>query len=252
MSADQAALIVGAGARQGIGGALAAKAAAEGLHVFIAGRTLGKIEALADVIRSEGGEATALVCDSTQEAQIQAVFEAIAAYGLPLRLVVYNTGRNLPAALTDSDQRLIEGHWRRCVLGAMLVGQGAVRQMLTQQEQGGQRGTIIYTGASASMRGKPMFAAFASAKAATRAMSQSMAREFGPKGIHVGHVVIDGLVDGAIVRGFGGLGKLLLRNKGEDGALQPDEVAQAFWMLHQQQPSAWTQEMDLRPYKESF
>ena len=171
---------------------------------------------------------------------------------MPLRFVVYNTGRNLPAALLDSDQRLIEGHWRRCVLGGMLVGQAAVRQMLDQPEEGGQRGTIIYTGASASMRGKPMFAAFASAKAAARAMAQSMAREFGPKGVHVGHIVIDGLVDGAIVRSFGGLGKLLLRNKGENGALHPDEVAQAFWMLHQQQPTAWTQEMDLRPYKEVF
>lgn len=245
------AVVIGVGARAGLGAAVAVKAAAEGLHVFIAGRTREKLDRIVDEIRTAGGEATAVVTDSTQAVDMTALFGQVVASAKPLSLVVYNTGRNIPAPFLDSDERLFQGHWRRCVLGPTLAGQAAIPLML--KNTGLHKGSILFTGASASMRGKPLFAGFAAAKAAQRALAQSMAREFGPQGIHVAHVVIDGVVDGDIVRSFGGgLGKLLLRNKGKGGSLLPDEVAKSFWQLHQQQPSAWTQELDLRPYKEKF
>ncbi len=249
----ECAVIVGVGARAGIGAAIAEHAAGEGLHVYLAGRTQQKLDAVADAIRQAGGTATPVICDSTQERDVQALFAQVADSGAALRLVVYNVGRNIPAPFLQSDAQLIEGHWRRCVLGGLLVGQAAVRLMLEQEPLNGQLGTVLYTGASASMRGKPMFAAFAAAKAGLRNLAQSMARELGPQGIHVAHVVIDGVVDGEIVRSFGGgVGRLLLNRKGADGSLQPSEVAENFWAVHQQHRSAWSHELDLRPYRESF
>ncbi len=245
------AIVIGVGARQGIGAAIAVRAAREGLHVFVAGRTASSLERIVRGIAGDGGTATAVVCDSTRQEDLEQLFAQVGER--PLRLVVYNVGRNIPAPFLQSDTTLVEGHWRRCVLGATLTGQQAVRRMLAQGEPDGHRGTILYTGASASLRGKPMFAAFAAAKAGARAMAQSMAREFGPQGIHVAHVVIDGVVDGDIVRSVGGpLGRLLIRNKGADGALLPDAVADTFWAVHAQQRSAWTHEVDLRPYAEPF
>lgn len=252
---NESALVVGVGARRGVGAAIAIKAASEGLHVFIAGRTPAKLGLIVDEIVAAGGKATAVVMDCTKAGDITALFEQISDSGTVLRLVVYNTGRNLPAPFMEHDLRLIEGHWRRCVLGGMLVGQAAIRLMLQQSQESQSRnqlGTILYTGASASLRGKPLFSGFASAKAGLRAMVQSMAREFGPQGIHIGHIVIDGVIDGDIVRSIKGLGKLALKLKGEDGALLPDEIAKTFWMLHRQQPSSWTHEIDLRPFKEAF
>ncbi|MDX1496760.1 MAG: SDR family NAD(P)-dependent oxidoreductase [Salinisphaeraceae bacterium] len=248
---DQCAVVIGVGAREGIGAAVAIKAAQEGLHVFIAGRTLEKLQVIVDLIQQQGGHATAVVADSTKADDIAALFKTVAKSGMPVQLVVYNTGRNIPSPFLESNERLFQGHWRRCVLGPTLVAQAALPLMLKQE--GIHKGSLLFTGASASMRGKPLFAGFASAKAGQRALAQSLAREFSPQGIHVAHIVIDGVVEGEIVRSFGGgLGKLLLRNKGKDGALLPDEVAKNFWMVHQQAPSTWTQELDLRPYKESF
>lgn len=248
---DECAVVIGVGARKGMGAAIAVKAAAEGLHVFIAGRTAEKLRAIVDEIESAGGSATAVVTDCTKADDVTALFRQVAASNKRMDLVVYNTGRNIPAPFLDSDEHLFSGHWRRCVLGPTLVGQAAIPLLLNQD--GLHKGSLIFTGASASMRGKPLFAGFASAKAGQRALAQSLAREFGPQGIHVAHIVIDGVVEGEIVRSFGGgLGKLLLRNKGEDGALLPDEVAKTFWAVHLQPPSAWTQELDLRPHRESF
>lgn len=249
---DQAiAVIIGVGAREGMGAAVAVKAAAEGMHVFVAGRTQDKLQRIVEEIESSGGQATAVVTDSTKTDDISNLFQQVDQTGKPLQLVVYNTGRNIPAPFLESDERLFQGHWQRCVLGPTLTGQAAIPRMI--KNEGLHKGSILFTGASASMRGKPLFAGFASAKAGQRALAQSMAREFGPQGIHVAHVVIDGVVNGDIVRGFGGgLGKLMLRNKGKGGSLLPDEVAKSFWALHQQKPSAWTQEIDLRPFKEAF
>ena len=251
---QSAAVVVGAGERNGIGGAVAAKAAREGLHVFVAGRTREKIDRCARSIEAEGGTATPVACDSTSADDIAALFETIASAGLPLRLAVYNTGRNIPAPFMQNSAELLRGHWKRCAVGGLMVGQAAIQAMLAEPDAArGHHGTVIFTGASASLRGKPLFAGFSAAKAGLRALAQSAAREFGPKGIHVAHIVIDGLVDGDVVQGLdAGIGKLLLRLKGQDGALQPDDVAKAFWLLHQQHRSAWTHELDLRPYAEGF
>ena len=246
------ALVVGVGERQGIGAAVAALLAEKGLHVYIVGRTPEKLNKRVAEIHKSGGSAQALVADSTLEADLQAVFSEIEKEGRTLDVVIYNTGRNVPSPFLQSDEVLLEDHWRRWVFGAFIVAQQSLRVMLRQKIKNGNRGTLIFTGASASLRGKPMFSGFSAAKGGLRAMAQSIAREFGPHGIHVAHVVIDGLVNGAIVREFGPLGRLLIKRKGDAGSLLPDEVAKSFWMLHQQSPTAWTHELDLRPYKEGF
>ena len=151
---------------------------------------------------------------------------------------------------TDAD--FFANHWRTSTYAGYLIGQGAIRQMLEQDEdEHFGRGTLIFTGASASLRGKAKFSAFASAKSGLRTMAQSIAREFGPQGIHVAHVIIDGVIDGQFVRNAGGnLAKLWIKSKGSDGALDPQAIADAFWMIHLQPRSAWMHEMDLRPFKE--
>jgi NAD(P)-dependent dehydrogenase (short-subunit alcohol dehydrogenase family) len=248
----ECALVVGVGERQGIGAAVAALLAEKGLHVYVVGRTAEKLNARVREIRAKGGNADALIADSTSETEVRALFTHIQQTNQVLKVVVYNTGRNIPSPFLKADVHLLEGHWQRCVLGAFVVAQEALKMMLAQESEQGVRGTLIFTGASASLRGKPMFAGFSASKGALRAMAQSIAREFGPQGVHVAHVVIDGLVNGAIVREFGPLGRLLIKRKGNAGALLPDEVAKSFWMLHQQSPTAWTHELDLRPYREGF
>ena len=253
MSARAAAVVVGAGERNGIGGAVAACAAANGLPVFVAGRTAAKIERCAQAINDDGGDAIPVVCDSTSAEDIAALFGHVKDAGYTPRLVVYNTGRNIPAPFLQNSTELLRGHWQRCAVGGLMVGQAAIKAMLAAPNDDGHHGTLIYTGASASLRGKPQFAGFSAAKAGLRTLAQSAAREFGPQGIHVAHLVIDGLVNGDVVQSLdAGIGKLLLRQKGADGTLSPDEVAQNFWMLHQQPRSAWTHELDVRPYSEGF
>ncbi len=249
----RAAIIVGVGARHGIGGAMAVKAASKGLHVFVVGRTESRLDNIVHEITSQGGAASACVADCTQQQDIDAVFEQVANTEMPLELVVYNVGRNMPAPFLEHDQRIIEDNWKRCVMGGLFVGQHAVKQMLEQTPSAeGKRGTIIYTGASASMRGNPMFSGFASAKGALRGMIQSMQAEFSESGIHVSHVVIDGVINGDLVKSVKGFGKLALKMKGENGSLLPDEIAKSFWLVHSQQTPPWTHEMDLRPFKEKF
>lgn len=246
------AVILGVGSRNGVGAAVAVLAASHGLHTLIVGRTREKLDTVATAIQDAGGQATTVVADCTDPDDIQRIFSQITECGQPLRLAVHNMAApNLPTEFLKTDIAFFETHWRRATFAGFLVGQAAVRQMLTQQ--GPHRGTLIFTGASGSLRGKAKFSAFAAAKAGLRAMAQSIAREFGPQGIHVGHIVIDGVIDGQFVRDAGGnLAKLWLKSKGENGALKPDEIAQAFWMLHTQPLSAWTHELDLRPYKEDW
>jgi NAD(P)-dependent dehydrogenase (short-subunit alcohol dehydrogenase family) len=243
------AVVVGAGARQGIGGALCARFAASGMQVYAVGRSVEKLEALAAEIRGTGGKATAVTADVTRPEEVTRLFERVAADGHVPEIVVFNAAeRNMPTAFLEMTPEFVERMWRVGCYSGFLVGQEAVRRMLPQN-----RGTIIFTGASASMRGRAKFGGFAAAKAGLRACAQSMAREFGAKGIHVAHVVVDGVVAGDRVREAGrGLGKAYLLTKGEDGALLPDAVAEAYWQLHLQPKSAWTHELDLRPYKEEF
>ncbi|MGH8457150.1 MAG: SDR family NAD(P)-dependent oxidoreductase [Stenotrophobium sp.] len=243
------AVVIGAGTRMGIGGALCARFAAEGLHVYAAGRGIDKLEPLVAGIRQSGGAATAVAADAARPAEIQALFDRIAGAGHVPELVVFNASeRNLPTSFSATTPEFVEKMWRTCCYGGFVAGHEAIKRMLPQK-----RGTLLFTGASASLRGRPKFGAFAAAKAGLRIHAQAFAREFGPEGIHVAHVVVDGIVDGDRAGKFGyGIGKALLLSKGEDGALHPDAIAEAYWQLHVQHRSAWTQELDLRPYKETF
>lgn len=189
--------------------------------------------------------ANTLVADCTVAGQVTAMFDAVDkdANGPP-QLVVYNTGNNRFSSLLDMSDEFFEGLWRTCAFGAFLCGREAAKRMTPA---GG--GTLIFTGATASLRARPPFTAFASAKAAERALAHGMAREFGPEGLHVAHVIIDGVIDGDQVNSrFPAIKEQL----GEDGMLSVDSIADAYWNLHSQDRRAWTLELDLRPYKEKF
>ena len=237
-------LIVGAGATAGVGGALARKFSEAGYHVIVVGRTLEKLEALVSEIRERGGSAGSVVADVTSEVDQEKMVEAVRARKEPLAAAIYNAGSNFPIKFSDVTPEQFEAFWRVGCFGAFLTARHALPLF---SEQG--KGSLFFTGASASLRGRPNFGHFSVAKAGLRNLAQALAREYGPQGIHVAHVVIDGVVNGDIVRGrFGDY----LTSLGDDGALEPDAIAEAFWSLHAQHPSAWTHELDLRPYKESW
>jgi NAD(P)-dependent dehydrogenase (short-subunit alcohol dehydrogenase family) len=240
-----AALVIGVGARQGLGAALCRRFAREGLHVFAAGRTPEKLERVVEEIRRADGRATALALDCTRGDDVRRAFDAVEAEaGRPPRLVAYNAGNNAVSPLREMSDAFFEGVWRVCAFGGFLCGREAARRMLPA---GG--GTLIFTGATASLRARPPFTAFASAKAAERALAHGMAREFGKDGLHVAHVVVDGVIDGDQVNArFPQLKERL----GADGMLSVDAIADAFWALHVQDRTAWSLEIDLRPYKEPF
>jgi len=241
------AVVCGVGAEQGLGGALCRRFAAEGYHVLVAGRTPHKIEAVAAAIAEAGGSAEAVQTDVTEESDVVRLFDRAMAPGaerLPADLVVYNAGNNRRIDFRELSARDFEKFWRVGCFGGFLVGREAARRLAPLG-----RGTIIFTGASASLRGKPGYAQFAAAKAGLRAVSQSMAREFGPAGLHVAHVVIDGGIAGERLLSRA---PQLAAERGENGLLGIEAIADAYWHLHTQQRSAWTQELDLRPYRESF
>ena len=239
------ALVLGVGARAGLGGALCARFAREGMAVFAFGRTAASVEAVAADVRRRGGAATAVAGDCTLPLDVERAFDAVEKEtGAPPRLVVYNAGNMAPGAIADMDPAYFEATWRVCAFGGFLVGREAVRRM-----GAAGAGTLLFTGATASLRARPPFTAFASAKAAERALAQGLARELGPRGVHVAHVVVDGVIDGDQVNARI---PQLKEKLGADGMLSVDALADAYWMLHAQPRSAWTFELDLRPYKESF
>ena len=243
-----AAAIFGVGPRNGVGGELCHQAARAGHHVFVNGRTAEKIEAVADAIRADGGSAEPLLADVTNVEQVNTAMETVAKSGLPLELAVYNAGNNRPEAFLDVTPEIYEEMWRVICFGAFVVSQATIRLMLTQQDIA-ERQSLFFTGASGSLRGKANFSAFASGKGAMRMLAQSIAREFGPQNIHVAHVVIDGAINGEkISTRF----PEFLERLGEDGTLNIGAIAEAFMMLHGQHKTAWTQELDLRPFKENY
>lgn len=235
------AIVVGVGAQAGLGAALCRRFGREGLHVLAAGRTPERLETIARAIRDAGGQATAVPCDTTVEADVVRLFDAA---GAAPALVVFNAGNNRIANLVEMEASFFEDTWRVACFGGFLVGREAARRMAPAG-----RGSVIFTGATGSMRGRPPFIAFAAAKAGLRALAQGMAREFGPQGIHVAHVIVDGGIDGERLRtaapGF-------VAAKGEGGLLEPEAIADAYWFLHAQDRTAWTHELDLRPFKEAF
>lgn len=241
------AIVVGVGAHEGLGAAVCRRFAQEGFHVYVAGRTLAKIESVAQSIVVQGGAAEAVLTDATQEAEVIALFEHAFTQHPdiePPSVVVFNAGNNDILPLVDTTAQQFESFWRVGCFAGFLVGREAARRLLPLK-----RGTVVFTGASGSLRGKAGFAHFAAAKAGLRMLSQSMARELGPQGIHVAHVVIDGGIHGERL-----LSKLpfLADARGENGLLKVDAIAENYWQLHRQHPSAWTQELDLRPFKEEF
>ncbi len=242
-------LVIGVGEVEGIGGAVAKRFSQEGLHVYIVGRTGAKLEEVVHHIRGLGGHVSAVVNDLRDEQAINALFEVVMARETRLEAVIYNAAyANVPRRFSTTPASFFEGNWRLTCLAGLTVAKVAARLMMKQG-----RGTLIFTGATASLRGKPLFAAFASAKAALRSFVLTLAAEVAPHGLHVAHVVIDGVVDGQRgKRAFGGLGALLMRVKGHTGLLQPEHVAHAYWQLHQQSAGAWSHELELRPFKEKF
>jgi NAD(P)-dependent dehydrogenase (short-subunit alcohol dehydrogenase family) len=237
------ALVVGVGSEAGLGAALARRFSKAGLRVVVAGRTAERLEAIAAGLRRAGAAAEGKVADVSQESDVLALLDLAAGAG-DLEVVAYNVGNNAMAPALETPADLFETMWRQNALGGFLVGREAARRMLASG-----RGTILFTGATASLRARPPFLAFAAAKAALRAVAQGLAREFGPQGIHVAHVIVDGVIDGAFARE-----KFpdFLRAKGADGLLAPDEIAETFLALHEQPRSAWTHELDVRPFKEAF
>src|SRR3984885_664350 len=241
---QRTAIVVGVGSEQGLGAALARRFAAEGHRVIVAGRTESKISRIARAIVDSGGKAEAFRADTTIEADVIELFDFAEASGHIVDLVVFNAGNNVRHDFRTMPADLFEQTWRAATFGGFLVGREAARRLAPSGQ-----GTIIFTGATASLRGKPPFTAFASAKAGLRSLAQSMAREFGPQGIHVGHVVIDGGIDGEKLNSAVPQLKI---ERGADGMLNIDAIADAYWHLHTQHRSAWTHELDLRPFKERF
>ena len=239
---QKAALIIGAG--DATGGAIARRFAREGFAACVTRRSADKLQVLKSRIEADGGVCHAFASDARKEEDVVALIEQIEATVGPIGVMVFNIGANVPCSILDETARKYFKIWEMACLGGFLNGREAARRMVTR---GG--GTIIFTGATASLRGAANFAAFAGAKHALRALAQSMARELGPRGIHVAHSIIDGAIDTEfIATNFPERYAL----KDQDGILNPDHIADAYWMLHSQPRDAWTHELDLRPYMEKF
>lgn len=241
MNDTKVALIVGAG--DGLGSALVRKFASEGYHV-VATRRRGDLEPLINEIKESGGHAQAMYSDARDEAAVMNLVAIIETRVGPIDVCVFNVGGNVRFPLLETTTRVYRKVWEMCALAGFLVGREVARPMLDRKQ-----GTIIFTGATASLRGSEGFSAFSGGKHALRALAQSMAREFGPQGIHVAHVVVDGLIDNPNTRQ---MFPELFENRPEDGVINPAELAEIYWNLHQQPRSAWSFEIDARPYSEKF
>lgn len=238
------AIVIGVGPERGLGASLANYFAAEGLHVYIAGRSEDKLQQVAENIRSHGGSATPVVADATVELEVADLFNRVCLDGYSVDIAAYNVDSNSPSPLLETDSETFTKLWQQNCQGAFFFGKQAIHAMKDRRQ-----GTLFFTGATASLRSKPPFTAFASAKAGLRALAQGMAREFSPQGIHVVHTIIDGVIDGDRARNqFPDY----VKAKGKEGLLQLDAIAETYWAIHKQHPSAWTHELDLRPFKEPF
>ena len=235
------AIVIGVGPDRGLGARLCKRLAADGLKVIVAGRTLSALQAVADDITKAGGNAMPVVADATRERDIVALFDAA---GDELDLAIYNAGNNTPGKIIEMDADYFENAWRVVCFGGFLFGREAVRRLLPS---GG--GSLLFTGASASLRGRSGYGAFNSSKAALRTLAQAMAKEYAADGIHVGHVVVDGAIGGE---------KISRRlpdfaNRLEQGQLIVIEgIVEAFVFLHKQKRNAWSFEIDVRTSKESW
>jgi NAD(P)-dependent dehydrogenase (short-subunit alcohol dehydrogenase family) len=241
-TASKVALVIGAG--DATGGAIAKRFAREGYIACVTRRSADKLQPLVDEIRAAGGQAFAYGSDARREEDVTALFEAIEADHGPIEVMVFNIGANVPSSILDETARRYFKVWEMACFAGFLTAQAAARRMV-----GRGRGSILFTGATAALRGSAKFAAFSGAKHALRALAQSMARELGPQNIHVAHVVVDGAIDTEFIRTQFPERYAL---KSQDGILSPDHIADNYWYLHQQPRDAWTFELDLRPYMERW
>lgn len=243
MERTQVALIVGAG--PGLGCALARRFGRAEMNVAMAARNARRLDTLAVECSGIGHHGRAYECDATDERSVQNLFRRVREeQGVP-DVVIYNAGAFVERSILDTTAEEFEACWRVGCLGGFLVGRMAARVMVERSEQGGPAGTILFTGATASLRGSARFHNLAVGKFGLRALAQSMARELHPRGIHVAHVVIDGRIRlPSVVEEIGGLV--------DDGLLDPAAIAEAYFQLWQQPRSAWTHELDLRPWIERF
>ena len=239
---DKAVLVIGAG--DATGGAIARRFAREGYAACVTRRSADALAPLVDQIRSEGGAAHGFGSDARREDDVAALFAHIESEIAPIEVMVFNIGANVRFRIVDTTAQVYRKVWEMGALAGFLTGREAARVMTRRQ-----RGSIIFTGATASVRGGAGFAAFAGSKHALRALAQSMARELGPQGIHVAHVVIDGAID---TRFIADNFPERYATKAVDGILNPDAIAENYWQLHCQHRSAWTHELDLRPWRETF
>ena len=239
-------LVIGAG--DGVGGAIAKAFAAEGLTVCVTrrARNIDQLEALAEDIRKAGGKAHAFGVDARDEAEMVALFDKVEAQVGPLEVVVFNIGANVRFGIVETTSRVFQKVWEMACFSGFLTGREAARMMSPRG-----RGTILFTGATASMRGGKMYSAFASAKAGLRSVAQTAARELGPVGIHVAHIVVDGAIDGVFTRTNNSPEAVAAKLAGDE-ILKPEDIAANYVWLHNQKRSAWTHELDLRPWKETW
>ncbi|MDX9664475.1 SDR family oxidoreductase [Pseudomonas sp. P5_152] len=235
-------LVVGAG--DATGGAIAKRFAEEGFIACVTRRSADKLQPLVDAINANGGQAHGFACDARKEEEVIALVEQIESQIGPIEALVFNIGANVPCSILEETARKYFKIWEMACFSGFLNAREVAKRMVTRQ-----RGTILFTGATAGLRGAAGFAAFAGAKHGIRALAQSMARELGPLNIHVAHVVVDGAIDTDFIRDSFPEKYAL---KAEDGILDPEHIAENYWFLHNQPRDAWTFELDLRPWSERW
>lgn len=242
MESRKAVLVIGAG--DATGGAIARRFAREGYIACVTRRSADKLAPLVDQIKADGGEAHGFASDARKEEEMVALVQKIETEIAPIEVAVFNIGANVRFGITETTARVYFKVWEMACFGGFLMGREVAKAMLPRA-----RGTIIFTGATASLRGREGFAAFAGAKHALRALAQSMARELAPKGIHVAHPVVDGAIDTDFIKtNF----PERYATRADDGIVKPEHIADAYWHLHQQPRDAWTHELDLRPWMEPW
>ncbi|MES2098287.1 MAG: SDR family oxidoreductase [Pseudomonadota bacterium] len=239
---NKVALVIGAG--DATGGGIAKRFAAGGYTACVTRREADKLAPLLQSIREAGGQARGFGSDARKEEEVIALVEQIEREIGTIEVLVFNIGANVPCSVLEETARKYFKIWEMACFGGFLNGREVAKRMVTRG-----RGTIIFTGATAALRGNANFAAFAGAKHALRALAQSMARELGPQGIHVAHVVVDGAIDTEFIRSSFPERYAL---KEQDGILNPEHIAENYWHLHMQPRDAWTFELDLRPYMERW
>ena len=241
-SNKKAALVIGAG--DATGGAIAKRFAREGYIACVTRRSADKLQPLVEAIRAEGGQAQGFASDARKEEDVIKLVDDIERDVGPIEVMVFNIGANVPSSILEETARKYFKIWEMACFSGFLAGREVAKRMVARG-----RGTILFTGATAGLRGSANFAAFAGAKHALRALAQSMARELGPKGIHVAHVVVDGAIDTEFIRETFPERYAL---KAQDGILNPEHIAENYWYLHTQPRDAWTHELDLRPWIERW